>query len=650
MSPDRKYRIYTYLYIGLMICLLLPQKGMGQKIYSTKSRKAINFYNESEHFLARHQYNEAIDILLQAVDKDNKFVEAHLRLAFCYKLLNNVEAQKTHLELVIEYTDTPARYMNVYFSLGEAYYLLQEYDKAIITLGNFLNFQGINQRLIPEAKWLLENVYFAKEGIVNPVEIHPEILPQIINAGPLQYFPVLTANESEIFYTHRIGAHPGHDENIFVSEKDEQGNWKTPRSISSNINTRNNEGTCSISADGKVLILTSCSGRGGFGSCDLYISYKEGNDWSVPVNMGPEINSPSWDSQPSLSADGRKLYFISERPDGYGGRDIWLSQMDDHDEWLSSVNLGTDINTSKDEVSPFIHVNGQTLYFASKGYLGFGGYDLYASEYYDSAWTEPKNLGYPVNTPQDQISLFVTARGDKAYYSLDSYNTDGTPLSMIYSFDIPAEISVSNKSYYVKGRILDANTRLPLKATVELRDVNKNELISRVSSDSLIGEYMMVLTEGSEYALYVERQGYLFESRNFDLPKGSVVDPLIMDFLLKKVEKGTVTILNNIFFNVDEYTLREKSITELEKVVKYLKDNPALKIEISGHTDNSGSKDYNQQLSVKRSESVYNYMIEHSISEARIAFKGYGQTQPAYPNDTEENRSKNRRIEFKIID
>ena len=559
------------LHITMFFVLLVLTQGsaIAQKVYSTKSKKAIKLYEESEHFMARRQYVEVINILNLAIERDIKFTEAHLRLAFCYKLLNNVEAQKNHLEAVLEYTKTPTRYVNVYFSLGEAYYLLQEYDKAIKILNDFLKVEGINKRLIPEAEWLLENANFARDGLMNALEIEPVILPPAINAGPLQYFPVLTADEEKIFFTKRLGAHPRHDENIFVSVKDDQGNWRTPVSLSANINSALNEGTCTISADGKILIFTSCQGRGSFGSCDLYISYREGNDWSKPVNLGPNVNSSHWDSQPSLSADGRKLYFVSERPGGIGGRDIWLSFLNDKNEWQPAINPGATINTKRDEVSPFIHVNGQTLYFASKGYPGFGGYDLYSAEYTNGEWTKPKNLGWPVNTPEDQISLFVTANGKGAYYSLDSYEQSGLPLSMIYYFDIPPEISVSNRSFYVKGTIRDEKTNAPLKAHVELRDVNKNELISIVSSDSVFGEYIMILTEGSEYALYVERPGYIFESRNFNLPGGSEHEPVIMDFFLKRSETGAITTLNNIFFETDSYELLNRSITELEKVIDY---------------------------------------------------------------------------------
>lgn len=631
------------------LILWLAGHGVAQISYSTKSKKAIKLYEESEHYMARQQYFDAIYILNQAVERDIKFIEAHLRLAYCYRFMNNLEGQKKHLEAVLDYADNPVRYANVYYSLGEAYYLTREYDKSAKILNEFISLEGINRRLIPEAEWLLTNVYFARDAIMNPVDIQPVMMPAVINAGPLQYFPVLTGDEEKIFFTKRQGAHPRYDEDIYVSTRDEHMNWNQPVPISSNINTSSNEGTCTISADGKILIFTSCQGRGSIGSCDLYISYREGNDWSLPVNLGPVVNSKQWDSQPSLSADGRKLYFVSERPGGVGGRDIWVTVRDLNDGWQPPVNLGPSVNTLRDEVSPFIHVNGQTLYFASKGYPGFGGYDLYSSEYTNGTWSTPKNLGWPVNTAEDQISLFVTSNGERAYYSLDSYDQRAHPLSMIYYFDIPPEISVSKRSFYVKGTIRDEKTGLPLKAQVELRDLNKNQLVSIVSSDSVFGEYIMILTEGSEYALYVERPGYVFESRNFNLPEGSEYEPVIMDFLLKKIETGAVTTLNNIFFETDSYELMERSVTELEKVVAYLEGNPGLHIEISGHTDDVGTDEYNQTLSMHRAGAVYSYMTNHGIDPERVSYQGYGETRPAFPNNSDLNRSRNRRIEFRIL-
>jgi outer membrane protein OmpA-like peptidoglycan-associated protein len=639
--------ISKYGYIIFLIILSFTQSGRAQE-YSTRSKKAIRLYEASEDYIFRRQLPEAVYLLQQAIEKDKTFIEAHLKIAYVYKLMNNVSNQKSHLQSVIQYSKDPSRFKNVYIALGEACYLLMEYDQALSYLNQFLLFPTVDPRLVNEANWLISNVNFAKEQIQNPLDFEPEKMPDRINEGPLQYFPVLTADEEKIFFTRREGHEPHFDEDIYVSEKDSNGTWSFPYPISRTINTQYNEGTCTISADGKILIFTSCMGRRNYGSCDLFISYREGIDWSRPVNMGQNINSTFWDSQPALSADGRRLYFVSERPGGEGKRDIWMSERNENGEWEPALNLGSRINTPEDDVSPFIHVNGQTLYFASKGRLGFGGYDLFSSEYTGGTWSEPRNLGYPVNSPEDQVSLFVAANGETAYYSLDSWTEMGAPTSMIYQFRMPEVITVTNKSYYVKGKIRDAQTDEPLRASIELMDVNSNQLISKVYSDSILGEYTMVLTEGSEYALYVEKKGYIFESRHFSLPTGSDYQPLLMDFYLQKIASGASTVLNNLFFDLDKYDLKEKSITELQKVISYLKKNPELKVGIQGHTDNTGSAPYNMQLSLKRAEAVYDFLVNNGLDPSRLSYHGFGQTRPAFPNDTEENRSKNRRIEFMI--
>jgi outer membrane protein OmpA-like peptidoglycan-associated protein len=323
--------------------------------------------------------------------------------------------------------------------------------------------------------------------------------------------------------------------------------------------------------------------------------------------------------------------------------------MDAKGNWEPAQNLGPGVNTEEDEISPYIHVNGQTLYFASKGYPGFGGYDLFFTNYTNGSWSKPKNLGYPVNNADDQVSLFVTADGKSAYYSQDTYTTEGYPLSKIYQFDIPPEISVSRRSMYVKGHIYDKETLKPLSASVELVDLNLDSLSEKVYSDSLFGEYMMVLTQGAEYALYVDKPGYLFDSRYFNLFNSDSLKPIIMDFPLSRIKVGSNTVLNNIFFDFDKYELKDKSIVELNKVADFMNKNPDVKIRISGHTDNQGSPEYNKQLSLQRAKAVYNYLVSTKIDSTRIEYIGYGEEKPAYPNDTEENMSKNRRIEFEII-
>jgi outer membrane protein OmpA-like peptidoglycan-associated protein len=446
-----------------------------------------------------------------------------------------------------------------------------------------------------------------------------------------------------------VGNGPNDDEDLVVSKKDENGRWRAPESISKNINTRLNEGTCTISADGRKLIFTSCTGRDGIGSCDLYETKKIGNDWTMPKNLGRNVNSLEWESQPSLSADGRTLYFVSDRKSGLGRRDIWISTTDENGQWTKAVNAGKQINSQFDEISPFIHANNKTMFFASNGLPGFGGYDLFFADKDSISWTIPKNLGAPVNDNEDQFSLFITADGRKGYYSHEETLESGFSKSKIYEMLIPEESQLEYRSNYVKGIIRDKVDQTPLSAKIELINIRKNIVESLVESDSVTGEYLMVLTQGAEYALYVNKEAYLFKSYNFNYSEVADFKPIIINIDLEKAREGSVAILNNIFFDVDKYDLKDKSKTELDKIIRFLLVNPAVRVEIGGHTDNSGSADHNRQLSERRANSVFIFLSEHGIEKKRLVTKGYGSDRPIASNDTDEGRSQNRRIEVRII-
>ncbi|MCS6833973.1 MAG: OmpA family protein, partial [Flammeovirgaceae bacterium] len=383
--------------------------------------------------------------------------------------------------------------------------------------------------------------------------------------------------------------------------------------------------------------------------CDLFISRKVGGQWQKPQNLGKTVNSVHWESQPALSADGRMLCFVSDRPGGKGKKDLWMTQLDEKGEWTPPVNLET-INTEGDEISPFLHANGFTLFFSSDGYPGFGGYDIFKSEMNNKVWQSPVNLGYPINNHRDQVGFFVTADGKNAYYSNEESQEKNIVTSIIYTSPLPEEIAPERKSGYVKGVVKDAKTLQPLQAKVELRNVETDELISFVDSDQKNGEYLIVLTEGAEYALHVSQKGYMLKSVNFNYKENNRGDGVVLDILLDPIVAGTKISLNNIFFERSSYQLLDKSKTELNKVVQFLQNHPDIRIEISGHTDNTGDKLANLQLSLKRAEAVMDYLVKvGGISKDRIEAKGYGEEFPISPNDTEENKAKNRRIEFKIL-
>jgi OmpA-OmpF porin, OOP family len=641
---SRKY--YSFLFL-LTICLSLNLSA--QPVLSTKSKKAAELYAEADNYRVRGQFTQAIDLLNEALERDSKFVEAYYRLGIVYMSMRNFPEAIKAFEKGLTLTNDVKKQKVFWFDLAESYFTIGNYDQADKTISDFLAAETLNKQKVERAKSLQSNIRFARDNVNKASSYQQRPLSDTVNKFVMQYFPVLTADQQSLIFTRRLGFTDEHDEDLVVSRKDNSGRWQAPESLSKNINTMFNEGTCTISADGRKLIFTSCTGREGFGSCDLFESERIGNDWTIPVNLGPLVNSAEWESQPSLSADGRTLYFVSDRRGGVGRRDIWSTTLGADGKWTKAKNIGKPVNTVYDEISPFIHVNNQTLYFASKGLTGFGGYDLYFSERDSSRWSPPVNVGAPINNHEDQFSLFITADGLKGYYSHEELKQGGNGESKIYEIEIPESNRVKYRSNYVKGVVSDKQTGKPLKTNVELIDISTNETQSLVTSDSVTGEYLIVLTQGAEYALYVNKAGYLFKSLNFNYSEVKDFEPITLNIELERVREGSKSVLENIFFETDKYELTGKSIVELNRLIRFLNENKNTRIEISGHTDNVGSDLYNLDLSEKRANAVYQYLISKGIDKARLTAKGFGSKYPISTNETDNGRMQNRRIEFKLI-
>ena len=613
---------------------------------STKSKKAIELYAEADNFRVRGQYDKAIELLNQAISKDKSFEEAYFRLGLTLKsqqdILKSSESFEKGLTLLRD-----IRKQNVYrYELADNYLKVGNYTRALEIINLFLNSEKANGIKIGQAKIWKGHAEFGLAHQHDNLAYQPQALPDTVNCFPMQYFPALTADNEQLIFTKRNGRGHDDDEDLFISTKDASGRWTTPVSISNKINSNLREGASAISADGRHLIFTLCGSKT-YGRCDLFESKKTGDTWSTPVNLGPSVNSSAWDVQPSLSADGQELYFVSDRKGGIGGSDIWYAHKDSAGRWMKAQNLGNTINTKYDEISPFIHVNNRNLYFASNAHPGFGGLDIFVSEKVDKKWATPKNMGSPLNNYEDQYSFFVTADGRRAYYSKDEAGKKND--TKLYTTPLPEQVQVQYYSNLVKGKVKARVSGKPLQALVELYDIQKNERLSMVQSDSVTGEYAIVLTQGAEYALYSTSPGYLFKSLSFNYSETGRKDPIVVDIDLDEMKINAKAVLNNVFFETDKYDLKEKSVTELQEVVRFLNLNPKIRVEIGGHTDNVGSASYNLQLSEKRAQSVANYLVQQGIDVTRIIQKGYGAQQPVRPNDTEDNRQANRRIEFKIL-
>lgn len=644
-------KVSIFTIIILFSLQLFAYQIFAQELHTT-SKKAAKYYEDSKEYF-RTNLGKSVDLLEKAVELDANFIEAHFALGNAYKLLtkdkpNALEAYEMHYRKCLELAPDDRKMAPIYFEVAQLDFQRGDYKAAKTKFNTFLSYTMVNSSQTAIARKSIASCDYAEVGMKNPVDFKPYEVDVVINAFKLQYFPVLSADQQMMIFTARLGNDLKSDENMYVSKKHE-GKWSKPENIQE-LNTEFNEGTCTISADGKVLIFTVCEGsekRKVMGSCDLFVSYNVGGKWQEPQNMGANVNSRYWDTQPSLTADGRTLYFISERSGGLGGYDIWRTKRGDDGVWGRAENV-KGVNTRANELAPFIHVNGTTLFFSSDGYPNYGGYDLFRTELKNGKWAVPANLGYPINDYRNQMGLFITTDGKTGYYSHEE--TRGTSIlsSKIFAFDLPEEMRPTVLSNYVKGTVYDAKTKQKLEAKIDLYNLANDSIESSVKSDAQNGDYLIVLNKGSEYALYVNKEGYLFKSLSFNY-SGKDGKDVIIDVYLEQVVTGSKITLNNIFFETAKWDLQEKSKTELSRILKFMKENPSIKIEISGHTDDVGSDVANLELSKKRAQSVVEYLSKIGITPARLISKGYGETQPLNPNTSDENRAMNRRIEFKIL-
>ncbi|RYF88132.1 MAG: flagellar motor protein MotB, partial [Chitinophagaceae bacterium] len=463
-----------------------------------------------------------------------------------------------------------------------------------------------------------------------------------INSDALEYFPSLTIEGSKMIFTRRLN----NDEDFYESTW-ANGGWSKAVPVSGKINTNLNEGAQNISQDGDWLIFTGCNYPEGEGSCDLYIAYKNKNgEWTEPENMGRVINTEFWESSPSLSPDKRSLYFASSRLGGLGGKDIWVTHRNNAGKWSNPVNLGPTVNTTADEGCPFIHADNKTLYFNSNGHDGYGLTDLFLTRRQaDDSWGSPVNLGYPINTIDDEGSLIVAANGSTAFFASDGTDTKGG--LDLYQFELRDDIK-AEKVLWVRGKVFDKKTGQGLPSSVELTDINSRKLISKLQTDEE-GNYLVTLPAGKDYAFNVNRKGYLFYSDNFSLTSNKADTPMRVNIPLQMIEAGASVVLKNIFFETRKFELQQASLTELDNVVLLMKENPNLKVQISGHTDNVGQVADNALLSNNRAKAVVAYLQKNGIDAKRMIAKGFGASKPVADNDSEQGRAQNRRTELSIV-
>jgi len=620
-------------------------------------------------------HNEALDYLLKAYQFNPNNADLNYKIGICYLNTSYKEKALEHLEKAYNIKRDVHSDLNLY--LARAYHLNLKFDSAIIYYKSFINSLETNKKTkyIEEINKYIQECNNGKELIKDTVKVMIDNLGSTINSIYPDYGPVINADESMLIFTSRRNTNTGemrdpesgkYYEDIYIAYLEDWGQWKLEQP-GEPINSIYHDAAIGLSPDGQTLYLYKGNNGG-----DIYVSYLKGSKWTNPEPLPYPINTKYHESSASLGPDGKTLYFVSDRPGSKGGRDIWMSKRNNK-QWSYPINL-TNINTTFDEEGVFIHPDGKTLYFSSKGHNTMGGYDIFKSTNENGKWTNPTNLGYPINTPDEDLYFVLSASGIHAYISSSRKGTIGDQDLFIITYfvakptvpssevnllawrahpsqDIKFEnlIGESSPSLILwKGKVMD-EMGTPLEAQIILTDNETGEQISEFYSNSETGKFIVSLPAGKNYGVAVKKTGYLFHSENFNIPENAPFKEVNKDIILKKIAVGAEVVLNNIFFDFNKATLRPESKTELKNVIEFLQQNPSVTIEISGHTDNVGSYEYNQSLSERRAKAVVDYLVEQGIPLSRLVYKGYSFSKPIASNDTEEGRQLNRRVEFKIL-
>ncbi len=607
-------------------------------------KKAKEAYEKAAERADYGNLPQAIDLFKEAVRRDPNYVEAYLSIAGVYGQLKNSEQSIAYYEQAFKLDSNFTSDYRLPYSINLAG--LGRFQDALNTIEALLARPGINENVRKASQYRKRTYLFAldfeknnpnKNYVFNPVNLGSEV-----NTAESEYFPTLPIEGNEMVFTRRLN---NFNEDFFITDKN-SGTWTTARRLRGSINTPMNEGAQTISQDGLWLAFTGCTREGGMGSCDLYISFLNKEGWSEAINLGNKINTADWESMPCFSPDKRDLYFAARREGGFGGSDLYVSRFQPNGRWSEPENLGPGINTAGDESSPFIHADNQTLYFTSNGHPGYGEQDIYLTRKGgDGKWAKPQNLGYPINTINHEGTLFITADGKTAYYSSDRSDSKGG--LDIYSFELREDVRPI-KTLWVQGKVFDKKTNAGLPSAVELIDLATGQTISKVQTDEQ-GNYLITLPVGKDYAFNVARRGYLFYSGNYSLKGKSPDSTYKKDIPLQPIEVNAAIVLRNIFFDFNKFVLKPESRVELDRLVQLLKENPAVRIQIEGHTDNVGKAADNQKLSDNRAKAVVSYLVANGIAANRLVAKGFGATKPMSSNTSEEGRAENRRTEVKVI-
>lgn len=628
-----------------IVCLLLLS-CIGLYSHAQKKSKAEKAYDDAITQLENGNIDNGLNLLLQSYKADPRSMNTLTALANAFNEAKQYDSAVIFFEKARVQDSKAFNYFNLNYSIALAG--IGKFPDALKVLDNYLLIPNLSDRGKNAADYRKKTYQFAidyeQKHPNDSYTFAPVNMGDAINSSYSEYYPSFTIDDSMFVYTRRG---EGVREDFWQSFKLPDGNYTDAVLMPGAINEQPSKGAINISQDGQWVIFAGNFQGKGFGDFDLYISYKIANGWSDPVNMGRSINTEFWESSPSLSPDKRTLYFSSNRPSGYGGNDLYVSHLTTDGRWTKAVNLGPTINTKGDELAPLIHADNESLYFTSNGLPGYGGSDLFMSKRKgDTSWTMPQNLGYPINTIDNEGSLFVAADGITAYYASDRSDSRGD--LDLYRFTLRPEVRPL-KTLYVSGKIIDSTKGgIGLDADFQLVENGMQQIVTQ-SKTSNTGEYLVTLPTGKDYTFTVRRKGYLFRSELFELGNAEPQTTIHKDIVLKPIKLNELVALKNILFNTNSYELQPISLIELNTVLQLLRENLTLRLRINGHTDSKGSQAINQPLSANRAKAVMDYLIKNGIAKDRLESKGFGDSQPVASNTTEDGRALNRRTEIEVI-
>ena len=625
--------IYCIAFIVFFPCLLFGQSSV----------KATKWYQKAMTELQKNDSDKAIEYLKSALKEDTGYKDAHLALYKIYLARSNGDLALDQLLGSVNSKDKDQA--NLRYHAGKLAMLIGKYKIAKDQLEGYLNSNTRDSTSRLLASHLLEQANYGLSHSLEQVNYTPVKLNSFINSGLAEYLPSIDASGHTLIFTRRSQG----QEDLFIAKRSD-ADWVS--SIPWAQNTRNNEGAHVISADGKTIVFTRCDATDGLGSCDLYSSEFKNGTWARPRNMGSPVNTSNWESQPTLSANGRILYFVSNRPGGQGGYDIWMSKKISN-KWTRPVNAGTTINTGWDELSPWLHADGTHLYFRSNGWPGYGSFDLFVSTLLDSnSRTKPHNLGFPINDFKDQGAMCVCIDGSTAYLTDQAIDINNALTgSDIVQFTL-TDKNASAPCVFIQGKVKNAYNGDAIRNAVILINSNTNTSHRDTIYTDDEGEYLVVLPRQEVYQLFSRADGYDFYSDRIAVDSNTI-NLINYDFSLTPAMKGDTLagihtiVLKNVLFEVGSAILTKESFMELDRIAEYLNVKPELNIYILGHTDNAGNSKANLTLSNQRAKAVRDYLFNKKIAPARMSYQGYGDTRPLVPNDNETNKAINRRVEIR---